>query len=73
MGVLNVRGLQVHLNKLEKQALEAGDIYFRKQTLCKTIDGNDCPLVTITAAVPSTNGGSAVDDDAAASVYSQSK
>ncbi|XP_075248917.1 cytosolic carboxypeptidase 1-like isoform X4 [Convolutriloba macropyga] len=55
--------LQVHLEKLERHAEMSEDIYFRRQNLCNTISGNECPLITITAAVPpqsqtTGNGGS---------------
>ncbi|XP_063726567.1 cytosolic carboxypeptidase 1-like isoform X3 [Symsagittifera roscoffensis] len=47
--------MQVHLDKLERQAAQRGDIYFRRQSLCRSIAGNDCPLLTITAAIPQHN------------------
>ncbi|KAB5567755.1 hypothetical protein PHYPO_G00236500 [Pangasianodon hypophthalmus] len=39
--------LKMHLQKL--RALCTPHIYYRQQQLCKTLGGNDCPLLTITA------------------------
>ncbi|KAI1904526.1 hypothetical protein AGOR_G00006550 [Albula goreensis] len=40
--------LQTHLQMLE-QTVDPRKVFFRKQTLCHTLAGNPCPLVTITA------------------------
>ncbi|XP_041464945.1 cytosolic carboxypeptidase 1-like [Lytechinus variegatus] len=41
--------LQVHLSKLQASLGEFSDIYFRKQSLCLSLGGNECPVLTITA------------------------
>uniref|UniRef100_A0ACB8E5M2 Uncharacterized protein n=1 Tax=Sphaerodactylus townsendi TaxID=933632 RepID=A0ACB8E5M2_9SAUR len=40
--------LESHLDILE-QTQNPKKIFFRKQTLCHTLGGNPCPLLTITA------------------------
>ncbi|XP_064169364.1 cytosolic carboxypeptidase 4-like isoform X2 [Anguilla rostrata] len=40
--------LQTHLQMLE-EAVDPRVVFFRKQTLCHTLAGNPCPLLTITA------------------------
>lgn len=42
----------MHLSKLED--LRTPQIYLRQDILCKTLGGNSCPLVTITA-MPESN------------------
>lgn len=42
----------MHLSKLED--LRTPQIYLRQDVLCKTLGGNSCPLVTITA-MPESN------------------
>lgn len=44
--------LKMHLSKLE--ALRTPQIYLRQDVLCKTLGGNDCPFLTITA-MPESN------------------
>uniref|UniRef100_A0A8C9ZDX3 Cytosolic carboxypeptidase 1 n=1 Tax=Sander lucioperca TaxID=283035 RepID=A0A8C9ZDX3_SANLU len=44
--------LKMHLSKLE--ALRTPQIYLRQDVLCKTLGGNGCPLLTITA-MPESN------------------
>uniref|UniRef100_H3DED1 Cytosolic carboxypeptidase 1 n=1 Tax=Tetraodon nigroviridis TaxID=99883 RepID=H3DED1_TETNG len=44
--------LKMHLSKLED--LRTPQIYLRQDVLCKTLGGNSCPLVTITA-MPESN------------------
>ncbi|XP_044051758.1 cytosolic carboxypeptidase 1 isoform X5 [Siniperca chuatsi] len=44
--------LKMHLSKLE--ALRTPQIYLRQDTLCETLGGNSCPLLTITA-MPESN------------------
>lgn len=44
--------LQMHLLKLED--LRTPQIYLRQDVLCKTLGGNNCPLLTITA-MPESN------------------
>ncbi|XP_078106974.1 cytosolic carboxypeptidase 1 isoform X3 [Sander vitreus] len=44
--------LKMHLSKLE--ALRTPQIYLRQDILCKTLGGNSCPLLTITA-MPESN------------------
>ncbi|XP_032370963.1 cytosolic carboxypeptidase 1 isoform X2 [Etheostoma spectabile] len=44
--------LKMHLTKLE--ALRTPQIYLRQDVLCKTLGGNSCPLLTITA-MPESN------------------
>ncbi|XP_068166619.1 cytosolic carboxypeptidase 1 isoform X2 [Antennarius striatus] len=44
--------LKMHLSKLE--ALRTSQIYLRQDVLCKSLGGNDCPLLTITA-MPDSN------------------
>ncbi|XP_028433146.1 cytosolic carboxypeptidase 1 isoform X3 [Perca flavescens] len=44
--------LKMHLSKLE--ALRTPQIYLRQDVLCKTLGGNSCPLLTITA-MPESN------------------
>ncbi|XP_039658788.1 cytosolic carboxypeptidase 1 isoform X3 [Perca fluviatilis] len=44
--------LKMHLSKLE--ALRTPEIYLRQDVLCKTLGGNSCPLLTITA-MPESN------------------
>ncbi|XP_068616800.1 cytosolic carboxypeptidase 1 [Brachionichthys hirsutus] len=44
--------LKMHLSKLE--ALRTRQIYLRQEVLCKSLGGNDCPLLTITA-MPDSN------------------
>eukprot|EP00057_Strongylocentrotus_purpuratus_P005530 XP_003731176.1 PREDICTED: cytosolic carboxypeptidase 1 [Strongylocentrotus purpuratus] len=41
--------LQVHLSKLQASLGEFSDIYYRKQSLCLSLGGNECPVLTITA------------------------
>ncbi|XP_072166605.1 cytosolic carboxypeptidase 1-like [Diadema setosum] len=41
--------LQVHLCKLEASLGEFSKIYLRRQTLCHSLGGNECPVLTITA------------------------
>ncbi|XP_050801566.1 cytosolic carboxypeptidase 1 isoform X2 [Gopherus flavomarginatus] len=45
--------LRMHLQKLESMH-NPQQIYFRQDTLCETLSGNSCPLVTITA-MPESN------------------
>ncbi|KAM9137917.1 cytosolic carboxypeptidase 1 isoform 2-T4 [Pangshura tecta] len=45
--------LRMHLQKLESLH-NPQQIYFRQDTLCETLSGNSCPLVTITA-MPESN------------------
>uniref|UniRef100_H0UWK9 tubulin-glutamate carboxypeptidase n=1 Tax=Cavia porcellus TaxID=10141 RepID=H0UWK9_CAVPO len=45
--------LMTHLEILEK-SINPKKIYFRQETLCQTLGGNPCPLVTITA-MPESN------------------
>ncbi|XP_055969890.1 cytosolic carboxypeptidase 4 [Sorex fumeus] len=40
--------LMTHLDLLE-QSVDPRQVYFRRETLCRTLGGNACPLVTITA------------------------
>ncbi|XP_058252240.1 cytosolic carboxypeptidase 4 isoform X2 [Hemibagrus wyckioides] len=40
--------LQSHLQMLQR-SIDPRKIFFRQQTLCKTLGGNTCPLITITA------------------------
>lgn len=47
MGCVAVGVCQMHLQKL--RALCTPHIYYRQQQLCKTLGGNDCPLLTVTA------------------------
>ncbi|KAG7468180.1 hypothetical protein MATL_G00140060, partial [Megalops atlanticus] len=44
--------LQTHLRVLER-SVDPRKIFFRQQSLCSTLGGNPCPLVTITACPPS--------------------
>lgn len=41
--------LQVHLSKLEASLGEFSQIYYRRETLCETLAGNPCQLLTITS------------------------
>ncbi|XP_066504830.1 cytosolic carboxypeptidase 4, partial [Hoplias malabaricus] len=41
--------LQSHLQVLQR-SVDHRSIYFRQQTLCKTLAGNPCPLITLTAS-----------------------
>ncbi|XP_071794248.1 cytosolic carboxypeptidase 1-like [Asterias amurensis] len=41
--------MKVHLLKLEASLGEWSNIYFRNQTLCETLGGNQCPVLTITS------------------------
>uniref|UniRef100_A0A4W3IYH9 tubulin-glutamate carboxypeptidase n=1 Tax=Callorhinchus milii TaxID=7868 RepID=A0A4W3IYH9_CALMI len=41
--------LMAHLHLLE-MSLDPSQVYFRHQTLCSTLSGNLCPVITITAA-----------------------
>ncbi|XP_046706488.1 cytosolic carboxypeptidase 4 isoform X2 [Silurus meridionalis] len=41
-------GLQSHLQMLQK-SIDPQKVFFRQQTLCNTLGGNVCPLITITA------------------------
>ncbi|KAJ8412935.1 hypothetical protein AAFF_G00105170 [Aldrovandia affinis] len=43
--------LQTHLQMLE-QSVDPRKVFFRQQSLCSTLAGNPCPLVTITACPP---------------------
>ncbi|XP_037688917.1 cytosolic carboxypeptidase 4 [Choloepus didactylus] len=45
--------LMTHLDILEK-SINPKQVYFRQEVLCKTLGGNPCPLVTITA-MPESN------------------
>ncbi len=40
--------VQTHLHQVE-QRLDESSIFYRKQTLCETLAGNDVPLLTITS------------------------
>ncbi|KAL6480708.1 hypothetical protein MHYP_G00117410 [Metynnis hypsauchen] len=44
--------LQSHLQVLER-SVDPRKVFFRQQTLCNTLAGNACPLITITACPPS--------------------
>uniref|UniRef100_A0A3B4E4Q3 tubulin-glutamate carboxypeptidase n=1 Tax=Pygocentrus nattereri TaxID=42514 RepID=A0A3B4E4Q3_PYGNA len=44
--------LQSHLQVLER-SVDPRKVFFRQQTLCNTLTGNACPLITITACPPS--------------------
>ncbi|XP_049339940.1 cytosolic carboxypeptidase 4 isoform X2 [Astyanax mexicanus] len=44
--------LQSHLKDLER-SVDPRKVFFRQQTLCNTLAGNSCPLITITACPPS--------------------
>uniref|UniRef100_A0A8C9WT03 tubulin-glutamate carboxypeptidase n=1 Tax=Scleropages formosus TaxID=113540 RepID=A0A8C9WT03_SCLFO len=44
--------LQSHLQQLRK-SVDQRKVFFQQQSLCNTIAGNPCPLVTITACPPS--------------------
>ncbi|KAG5849110.1 hypothetical protein ANANG_G00106540 [Anguilla anguilla] len=44
--------LQTHLQMLE-QSVDPSKVFFRQQSLCSTLGGNPCPLVTVTACPPS--------------------
>ncbi|KAM4619140.1 cytosolic carboxypeptidase 4 [Polymixia lowei] len=46
--------LQSHLQALE-QSVDCTKVFFRRQTLCDSLAGNPCPLLTITAC-PSSRG-----------------
>ncbi|KAM4675926.1 cytosolic carboxypeptidase 4 [Discoglossus pictus] len=46
--------LMSHLQLIEKQ-YNSEKIYFKNQTLCQTLGGNPCPLITITAMPVSKN------------------
>ncbi|XP_061077713.1 cytosolic carboxypeptidase 4 isoform X2 [Conger conger] len=48
--------LQTHLQMLE-QKVDRRKVFFRKQTLCHTLAGNPCPLLTITALPESRSWG----------------
>ncbi|XP_038077720.1 cytosolic carboxypeptidase 1-like [Patiria miniata] len=41
--------MKVHLLKLEASLGEWSNIYYRNQSLCDTLGGNSCPLLTITS------------------------
>ncbi|XP_071965777.1 cytosolic carboxypeptidase 1-like isoform X2 [Antedon mediterranea] len=41
--------LQAHLWKLESNLKELNSIYYKRQTLCQTLGGNSCTLLTITS------------------------
>lgn len=45
---------QAHLNLLQK-SVDPTKVFFRQQILCRTLAGNSCPLVTITAC-PASRG-----------------
>ena len=40
--------LQGHLSRLES-SLNTNDIYYRRMTLCNSLGGNTCDVITITA------------------------
>ena len=40
--------LQGHLSRLES-SLNTNDIYYRRMTLCSSLRGNPCDVITITA------------------------
>ncbi|XP_061101791.1 cytosolic carboxypeptidase 4-like isoform X2 [Conger conger] len=44
--------LQTHLQMLER-SVDPCKVFFRQQSLCSSLGGNPCPLVTITACPPS--------------------
>ncbi|XP_054999544.1 cytosolic carboxypeptidase 4 [Sorex araneus] len=51
--------LMTHLDLLE-QSVDPRQVYFRRETLCRTLGENACPLVTITA-MPEGPGGAHLD------------